>query len=266
MPAEFLVRGRVSRALPQGDIDGARDGDVMRFSRYDEPSVIPMVRKQHALADEGTYFVTNNAQSAITGPAGSSFSHTAALLCLFNSDTVGNALAKRIYLDYLRIENGGTAMSAQTTATASFFAITIDGTNRYSSGATALTNSIVNPNSDSGNKSIANAYFGAVTASTQSSAVRTVVGNRVFRIPVSTTAYTLANFDTFHFNFGGVENQSSLVPGSSGTLSANVNSVFHNVPPIVIGPGQSMLLHLWVTVTGSVTAGTFFPELGWWER
>lgn len=266
MPTDVTNRGEISRGLPQPGLDTQQSGP-WRVSRYDEQMVIPLVRKQHAIADEGTYYVVNNNQSAITGQAGTAFSATAATILIANTDSSSNPSARRVYLDYIFFMNGGTAFSNSTSNTGMFWAIGLDNGNRYSSGGTALTANIVSPNIDSAARSsVVAAYCGAVTATAATAAVRYPVGMRLFREPVSGTALSLANMDTWYFNFGGVEAAASIPAGSSGTVQANISHKSFACPPIVIGPGQSFLLYIWLVANSGHTAGTLLPEIGWWER
>ena len=71
MSVDFTNFARVSRMLPQVDQEG--DEAEMRASRYGEQLVIPVVRKQHALVEEGSYYIANNnSQTGIlSSPAGS---------------------------------------------------------------------------------------------------------------------------------------------------------------------------------------------------
>jgi len=260
---DTLVKGGTERMLPIPSPETVEQ--ALRLSRYGELHTIGALRKQHALADEGSYFTTHNNQTAITGPAGSAFSATAAMLLIFNGDSASSLTAKRLYLDYVALLNGGTAMSNSTSNTGTFWALAIDSGNRYSSGGTNLTANIVNTNRDVSVSSNASVYFGAVTA-TAANAARVLVGQRLFREPVSATALSLANMDDWLFNFGGVEGGPAHPAGSSGTVQANIAHKTFNCPPLVIGPQQSLVLYMWLTANSGQTAGTFFPELGWWER
>jgi hypothetical protein len=60
MATEVIAKARVSRALPQPDVDGARDGEPLRGGRYDELYALTPGKRNHVLADEGSYYVANN--------------------------------------------------------------------------------------------------------------------------------------------------------------------------------------------------------------
>jgi len=258
---QALIRGLVRRVLPTINADSVDTDVATRLWSRGEQTVISLVRKQHGLAEEGSYFTASNLQSAITGPAGTAFSATAAMLTIYNSSTVTAPV--RIMLDYLNLLAGGTAMSNTTSNTGTFWSLVIDSVNRYTSGGTALTPK--NVNMESNNSSVAVVNFGALTT-TAAAAARSLVGQRLFRVPVSATALSLANYDTWNINFGGVENTPPIFAPASATVQANINNALYTAPPAVIGPGQTLLLHLWLVANAGQTAGNFLPELGWWER
>jgi hypothetical protein len=249
---QALIKGLVGRALPTPNADSQSNDIGSRFGRYGENYVLSAIRKQHLLADEGSYFTASNAQTAITGPAATGFVATTPALVVYNGASAGGP---RIYLDYLALTAGGTAFSNSTSNTGMFYALYIDTGNRYVSGGTALT--AKNANMDSNNNSFASVVFGAPTASAASAAVRSLVGQRLFREPVSATALSLASMDEWTFNFGGVEGGPANSVGSSGVLQANIVHKVFNLPPVVIGPGQSALLYIWQISNSGATAGNF---------
>src|ERR1041384_6542634 len=99
---EAFLKGWVSRMLPQAEQDN--DPGIVRLGRFGDVWTIGAVRKQHALADEGSYFVANNSGTGVaTAAAPTAFSDTAPLLTINNSDTAGNQNSKRIHLDWIRL-------------------------------------------------------------------------------------------------------------------------------------------------------------------
>lgn len=130
--------------------------------------------------------------------------------------------------------------------------MTLDTGNRYSSGGTNLTSLITSPNMDAGSvKSNAQVYAGNLTAAAATASVRTIVGNRYMKgaIPVIGDTYT-ARF--------GSSDMSDQIGASAIVFSTN------NVAPVVIGPGQCALVHLWLLTQSA--ASSYAPELSWWER
>src|ERR1700752_2690867 len=92
-----------SRSLPQANTDGV-EGEL-RGGRYREAYTLSLVRKQHALADEGSYRVTNNNSSTagITDNLGTAFSATVPTVIIYNSDSPANPGYKRIHLDFINL-------------------------------------------------------------------------------------------------------------------------------------------------------------------
>lgn len=249
MAQEVVVRGRVSRSLPQMDSDGGRDGEPMRLGRYDELYVVPVMRKQHIFADEGSYFTCNNAQSGLaTAAAPTAFSATNPFLVIANIDSPSNSTPKRIYLDFCRL----VATAAGTAGASVQAGITIDNGNRYSSGGTEITAAIVSPNMDGpARSSIAKVYAGNITATAATLSARTVTGQVALKgaIPVAGDNYIL--------NFGGVE---AVMMIATATLTWSSQPIV----PIIIGPNQSALIHLWLPSQSA--ASSYAPEISWWER
>lgn len=253
---QALLRGLVSRALPTANPDSQNQDVGTRLGRYGEGAVLSYVRKQHLLADEGSYFVTNNGQSGIASPAVASFGATTPMCIIQNQDTIGG---RRLYLDYLLLVTtaaGGWASAGVNEQ----IMIYLDNGLRYSSSGTALTANIVSPNMDlSTAKSVASVYFGAVSATAASSLARAVCGLRILRPAVSATVADVVG-ELKIINFGGVE---STINGS--ITVANANQIPHPAPPIVIGPQQSCLIYFVLNGT-TPSAASFAPELGWFER
>lgn len=200
---------------------------------------------QFAIADLGQYFAANNAQTGIaTAAAPTAFSATNPFLVVVNKDASGG---KNIYLDFVTLVN-----TAPGTAGASLqVAVALDNTNRYTSGGTDITANIVNTNGNVGNKSIAQVVAGNITAAAATGNVRNVVGNRYLKgaIPVAGDEYTL--------KFGGVDAPSAI-------QISTISKVEINVPKIVVPPGWTALVHIWLPSQSA--ASSYAPELGWVER
>src|SRR5215475_4752281 len=194
MSIETMLRGWVSRVLPQAESDN--DPGQVRLGRYKDVMVIPAIRKQHVLADEGSYFVCNNAGSGVaTAAAPTSFSDTAPMLTLFNSDSPSNQNNKRIHLDFIRL----TQTAAGTAGVNFRVQSKIGSGNPFSSGGTDLAP--VSPNMDVPNRaSVAVAKLLPTAVAMQSP--RTVVGD-VYAIQSVTATFPVGA--NILLNFGGVE-------------------------------------------------------------
>jgi len=253
-----LMRGIVSRILPAANPDSPQVDAPTRFGRYGENYILSMVRKQHVLADEGSYFVANtgSATGQISSPA-TGFVATTPALVVFNSDTLTNPNYKRVYLDFLKLVTTvvGSAASGLVNLQAALY---IDNINRYTSGGLQLT--AASPNMDLSPQPVAKVYFGAITAPAASSAVRVLDGLSVVRTAVSGTVMDVIGEQKL-FNFGAVEGN------MNGSITiANANNIPVAMPPVILGPQMSALLYLWQNVGGTNVAATYAPNLGWWER
>ena len=255
-----LWKGIVSRILPAANPDFPQEDVPPRLGRYGELYDLSLVRKQHLLADEGSYFLANNnSQTGILSSAATGFVATTPAMTVYNGDSPTNPEYKRLYLDFLSLVTTvvGSAASGLVNLQA---AIVIDQGNRYSSGGTDLTANIVSPNMDLNAKSIATVKFGAITATSATASARFVDPLHIIRASVSGTVLDVVGEQKI-FNFGGVEG----VMNGSITV-ANANNIPIQEPPVILGPNQTALLYLWQNVGGTNVAATYAPNLGWWER
>jgi hypothetical protein len=255
---EIDNKARASRALPQRVND--TEAVPMRGSVYGEQVMIPVIRKQHGLLDEGSYFVTNNAsQTGILSTPATGFVATTPACVIYNKDSPSNPAAKRINLDYINLVTTvvGSAASGLVNLQGALY---LDTGDRYSSGGTDITANIVQPSMDTSFGSIAKVRFGAITATAATGSVRAVCPLRVIRPVVSATVLDVVG-ETKWFNFGGVEG------ALNGSITvANANFITVPMPAVSLGPNQSLLLYLWQNVGGTNVAATYAPEVGWWER
>lgn len=252
---QALVKLFAQRALPTFNPDSVNNDNGWRGGSRGEGYVMSLVRKAHMLADEGSYFVTNNAQTGVATNNGTSFSATAPFVVVQNNNTVQSGL--RAYLDYITLVTtvAGSAASGASTINA---AVVIDSILRYTSGGTNITANVVSPNMDGSFTSGVSAYVGAITAAAASGSARTVCGFRILRPTVSATVLDALGEQKI-LNFGNVE-------GAQGSFTlANANMITNSLPPVIIGPGCSALLYIWTTSTTPVTP-QYAPEIGLWVR
>ena len=254
---DVTLKGIISRILPSAFGDDREDDKPVRLWRYGEIAVMSRVRKTHVLNDEGTYFVCNNGQTGVASPTGTTFSATAGLLNIFNTDSYSNPNAKRVHLDYAALIT--TAAGSFASAGVNLqIAVTLDNNDRYSSGGSDITSNIVSPNMDLSPKSVAKVRFGALTLTAASSSARTICGLRILRPVVSTTVADVVGEQKV-LNFGGVE------ANLNGSITvANANNIPLALPCISIGPQQSLNVHFIMNGT-TPGAASYAPELGWWE-
>jgi hypothetical protein len=253
---QALFRGIVQRALGTINADSQSNDVPMRLDPYGAPYTQPLIRKAHNLADEGSYYTVNNAQTGIASAYNTAFTATAPFLLIYN----GNTNNQRVYLDYLALV-AIAAGACTTTAGYIAGAVVTDTGNRYSSGGTNLTSLIVNPNFSAANATPSgiSVYAGAITATAASASARTIVGVRNLRPNVSTTVINVVG-DMNLINFGSVE-------GATGSITiANANIMPQAFPPVVVPPQSSALFYLTYPVMSAPSAATFAPELGFWVR
>jgi hypothetical protein len=254
MDTNLLVK--VSRALPAPvSADGAVVGNP-RASRYLEQLVQPVVLTKHVLADEGAYFLATNPTpgTAIAyGSAGTqaAFSDTVPFFLIKNNAALGG---KRTYLDYLKLLESGTAPATTTSVQV---AIKVDSANRFPTSAASTFQAItpVNVNADD---------------STQPSTQLWVPNGAVATIPASSGSARLVarsqlkggptlSLDEYKLAFGVVD------IASDGGYLTTVASYASRSAPIVIGPQEYAIIHLWFP-GGATNPFSFEFELGLWER
>lgn len=247
---QAFIRGLVSRALPNINPDSQNVDVGLRLDSYGGQFTNPRVRREHVLATEGSYFVVNNAQTAIAPNYNTAFTATAPFITIFNGGT------QRVNLAYCAL-TAVVAGACTTTAGYTAVAVVVDQGNRYTSGGTDLSSKIVPPSYGFPVQSLAGIQIvcGAIVAT--SSNPRTVVGLRNVRPNVSSTVINVVG-DMNLLTFGSVE-------GATGSIViANANIMPQALPPIVIAPGNTALIHLFYPVMTAPSAATYAPELGFW--
>ena len=232
---------KVNQTLPT--VTGSENSQMeCRGGKYGELAVVPYGHGIISCADEGQYFkcTSQTPGTAVTYVTDAAYAATSASICIYNGSTT-----KRVYIDYIRI----LCTTAPGSATAARWAIAIDGVNRVASGGSTLTP--VNVNMASSTTSGVTFTYGAPTLAAASAA--RILGTGVLRgaIPVVNDEYILS--------FGTQDNGSIIVSGTSTIRSLT------NVGPVIIGPGNSMLLHQWFTGNTGV-AFQFEVECGFYER
>lgn len=234
----------IAQALSTRRADNATSGAADRAGAYGEQYVIPVTNKEFAFADEGSYFlgITPTPGTGIIGHAApTTFDETKPYLTIYNSSAL-----KRIYLQFIRFNVTAVSVAAVRVQ----YTLALDDGIRRSSAGTQLT--VNNVNGDSDAAFDGNAFVGAVVAAAATPA-RRILGHHVIRgtIDVVEDLYTLS--------FGAPDGTG---PGSSRV--ATVQEVSRVCVPVIIGPGQTFLLHQW---SASQTTGpTMEVQVGMVQR
>lgn len=219
-----------------------------RSDGYLNAWVSPLSGKEWGSVAEGTYFtaISPTSGTGLLGHAApTSFDQTKAFLYMYNAGT------KTVYPQQIILTE--TAASVGGTTGGLRIVPVIDYTNRYTaSGGTALT--VVNNNSASSNTTgVTTILAGAPVLSAATANARNL-GDIIFR---QTTIDIIG--DKFTIVFGGV---SAL--GNSASIPATLAEFSTVVPPVAIGPGASLGLHIW---RASMSTGpTLEIQMGWIER
>lgn len=237
----------IARTLPTRNADSAAAVLPSRTGPYLESVVQPLGGGNWAFADEGSYYVANNATLA-TGIAGHAApvvadTDTKALLHLFNGS------AKSVVLDYLFTEVTAAGTGGTITYTVAY--IDNKGSTALTSGGTTIT-PVSSNSSGAAQPSGIVLTFGAC-ATTMTSSVK--VGQQIARevIPVVQ--------DTLLVKFGAVSGQAHSGITSAGTATNHMVQLF---APIVIAPGGNVNI---AHISPSQSAARSYQfSVGYWVR
>jgi hypothetical protein len=251
MGLDTLFKLRISRRLPQSDVDGAREGEPARGLRYGEQAIVPIVRTEHPLAEEGSLFTTQNPTpgTALAAPVAASFADTSAFFHLFNEADVNDPAAVSLLLKTLKL----AFTVAPASATGMRYLVRLDNVVRTpTAGLTLLaakTGSAAPGAAQPGPNlrgSVARvwAFTGAaqLTLPAVSASGKVVATGGIDGLPVVGGERTIV--------FGGD------VASTGQTSRANA---------VVIPPGWSCAIHIWFP-SNAATGASVEPELSWAER
>ncbi len=204
--------------------------------------------KLHALADQGTYFTACNAtpNTALAGiAAADGLDDLEALVFLRN----GSNATKRIYLDYISL----SPTDVGTTGSDFSLAIKLDsGGTRYASGGTAITPKNANMASTT-TSGIDRLQVGAVVPTAATANAR-LVWHQKMRTVIKVAG------DKYLLTFGSGQPAPVAATAMAGTAQAAIHV---GCPPIVLGPGDTFLLHEFSTAQNAAATWSF--TMGWWE-
>jgi hypothetical protein len=237
----------IKRTLPTRNADSDIITLPSRTSPYLEAYAVPMGAGNWGFADEGSYYVGNNATLA-TGIAGHAApvvvdTDTKALFHLFNGST------KNVIFDYLFTEltNAGTA------GTITYTVVYTDnkGTTALSSGGTAITPVTCLSNGAAADSTIVTTFGACVTAMTSSKKVGQQIAREV--IPVVQ--------DTLLCKFGAANGGFHSALTTAGTAT---NHLVQHFAPIVIAPGGNLnIAHI---SPSQSAARSYQVSFGYWVR
>jgi hypothetical protein len=255
METLVTVRGLVRRLLPTRYTDGTDGPSRARLYGYGELAP-PYTTTDHIMSEEGSYLLATN-PTISTGQtwvaAQTAFSDTAPNWYIYNTENPSNPGAKSIHLRFLKM----ISTAAATSATLIRYAAILDTVARQPTTNNMASIAVTSPN---GNVS----PIITPTVLAQNSATASVV-------PASSSAKRLVANGTlgglnvvgteFQINFGSTD----AGGGQNGVAAETIpNRRVNNEPPVIIGPGQSLMIHVWM----AASSASFNPEwaLGMWAR
>ncbi len=236
-----------AKLRPTKNADSTTVTTPSRTGSYSEAAVMPYGIGRVAMADEGSYYVAQNATvgTQLTG-------HVAPAIADTNTKSIihfYNAGALDVYLDFLVI----TTVVANASASAVDFLAWTDnkGATGLTSGGTAIT-SINNTRSNSSNTSGINLTAGACV---------TAPVTNIHRVLQRTVKpYIGVALDSYSFVFGN----GAWAPTGYALVTAVTNTIT-SCAPVIVAPGGNFYF-VQTGPSGSATAMTFEFEMGYWER
>ncbi len=237
-----------NRSKGTRNADGSGLTIPSRTGSYGEAYTVPVGVGRYTMADEGSYYVAQNATlgTQLTGHVAPAISDngTKSIIQLYNANT-----EKAIYLDYIVL----TTVVANANATAVGFRAYTDskGATGLVSGGTAIT-TIYNTRSD------LTATTGAVLYAGDAVTLPATNVKRVLQRVVK--PYIGVALDSYSFVFG---NGASSATGYA--LTTAVTHTLTSCAPVVVAAGGNFYF-VQVGPSGSGTAMTFEFEMGWYER
>jgi hypothetical protein len=224
----------------------------INFPVQGSQKVASLWNTDHALSDEGNFFVATNptsftgiatTTSVVDDALTASATHAPNVPVMYIQN---RSSTDSIYLRYLRM----IMTAAPTSATDWNMSIRTDVVSRYTSGGTTIVP--VNPNTGAGKASAALIVFGAVvTTNLPTSASRLIARAQIqSSIPVVK--------DQWIFTFGDVSAPTNVLTASAAkNLSIPLG-------PVILGPGHNLAIGMWGTANAGAPAWEF--ELGYAER
>lgn len=239
----------VNKSRPTANADSNAVVTPSRTGEYLEAYTLPISTGRVMLADEGSYFVAQNATvgTQLTGHVAPAIAdtNTKSIIHFFNSATSG----VDVYLDYLVI----TTVVANASATAVDFLAWTDnkGSTGLTSGGTAIS-AIHNTRSDVTTDSPITMTAGACV---------TAPATNIHRVLQRTVKpYIGVALDSYTFQFGN----GAFGPTGYALVTAVTNTTT-SCAPVVVAPGGNFYF-VQTGPSGASTAMTFEFEMGFWAR
>ena len=227
--------------------DGTTTATPSRTGSYGEAYAVPLGTGRTTLADEGSYYVAQNATvgTQLTGHIAPAIAetNTKSIIHFYNGGTLD------VYLDYLAL----TTVVANASATAVDFLAYTDnkGATGLTSGGTAIT-TIYGTRSNSTNTSGITLTAGACV---------TAPVTNIHRVLQRTIKpYIGIALDSYTFSFGN----GAFAPTGFALVTA-VTHTLTSCAPVVVGPGGNFYF-VQTGPSGAGTAMTFEFEMGYFER
>lgn len=250
MLSEMLLRLRISRRLPQADLDGNREGEPARGNRYGEQMCSLSTPGLQNLADDGIFFTTQNPTpgTALAAPVAASFADTSAFFHIVNLADVNDPLSKAIYLSKLK----QSFTVAPATATGLRYLVRLDKAPRTPTAGSAI---LVGQGGSPGAAAVGPLVGQSIAR------IFSFTGGAQMTMPAVTTEGRVVAT-------GGIDGipvvggERTIVFGGADVISTAQCS---RANPVVISPGWAATIHVWFP--GNATTGASEePELSWWER
>jgi hypothetical protein len=250
MNIENLVKGIVYRVLP--GFRGDTTEGALRLGRYGEAMVAPIVLTKHPLADEGSYFTTQNPTlgTALQYAVTTSFTDTVGAFVFQNTADPSQPNSPFLYLDFIKL----AFTVAPASATGMRYAVKLDSGNRApTAGSTQLTGQGGSPGASP---------TGPIVRQSVSK-IWSFTGGASLTVPASVNARVVA--------LGGigalpvVGSEFMLRFGDTGPNSGGAASGTSHAAPVVIAPGWFAVVYLWFP-SNATTPASVELDIGWYER
>jgi hypothetical protein len=257
-----LVGFVAQKFLPQPSVDNPSANANVRLGTYGEIAVNNYLQKKTALAAEGSYYVatgTPGTAAVAAGPYPTTYASTAGWFFFQNFNATGGPSA---YLDYLKLI---VTAAVGATPTAWNFAVIRDVATPLSlqvPAAAAHITGVVPVNTNGGSPNKSNCVFGYQNSATASvnvapSSASAVIGRTCIGSGLGVIG------DEYVLDFGATD--PAPVQGLTAAEAATAGRKVGVLPPIVVAPGQQIMIVPWWP--GATTSGLGYEfEMTHFER